>query len=217
MNEPAVRACAPLIVATWGAGGPPDETRPEPLWVFAYGSLMWEPNFVCAEVRPALLRGYHRALCILSIRNRGTETKPGLVLGLDRGGSCAGRALRVAPGHYATTLAYLEQREMSTAAYRPKLVPVRLDGGESVRALAFVAEPRHRQYVGTLAPEEAARLVRQGRGSYGASLDYLRNVIAHLDRIGIADGPLHRVLALAEVAGEASGGHAGDAARSAEP
>ncbi len=193
-----MKAAATPLAATWGAHGAPDEARAEPLWIFAYGSLMWEPNFACAEVRPALLRGYHRALCILSIRNRGTEDRPGLVLGLDRGGSCAGRALRAAPGQYAATLAYLEQREMSTASYRPKLVPVRLGDGERVSALAFVADPRHRQYVGTLAPEDAARLVRQGRGSYGASLDYLRNVVAYLDRIGIADGPLHRVLALAE-------------------
>jgi cation transport protein ChaC len=168
------------------------------LWVFAYGSLMWEPNFPCAEVRPALLRGYHRALCILSIRNRGTKARPGLVLGLARGGSCAGMALRVAPGHQAETLAYLEERELATLAYRPKLLPVRLDGGPSVPALAFVADPKHPQYVGDLPAERAAALVRQGRGSYGNALDYLRNVIAHLDAIGIADGPLHRVLAFAE-------------------
>lgn len=168
------------------------------LWVFAYGSLMWEPNFPYAEVRPALLRGYHRALCILSIRNRGTEDRPGLVLGLARGGSCAGTALKVEPAHRAQTLAYLEQREMSTSAYLPKLLAVRLDGAARVPALAFVADPGHRQYVGDLPAEEAARLVRQGRGSYGNSLDYLRNVVAHLDAIGIVDGPLHRVLCLAE-------------------
>jgi cation transport protein ChaC len=172
------------------------------LWVFAYGSLMWEPNFPCAEVRPALLRGYHRALCILSIRNRGTEARPGLVLGLARGGSCAGMALRVTPDHHAETLAYLEQRELATLAYRPKLLPVRLDGRQSVRALAFVADPRHPQYVGDLPAEQAAALVRQGQGSYGNALDYLRNVIAHLDNIGIADGPLHRILSLAERTGE---------------
>lgn len=186
------------IAEAWGLAGPPDEARGDPFWVFAYGSLMWEPNFVCAETRPALLRGYHRSLCILSIRNRGTDARPGLVLGLDRGGSCAGRALRVGPGHYAATLAYLEQREMATASYRPRLLPVRLDGGKRVTALAFVADPGHRQYVGRLPPGAAATLVRQGRGSYGASLDYLRNVVAHLDEIGIADGPLHHVLALAE-------------------
>lgn len=190
------------LAAAWGPGGVPEEAT-GPLWVFAYGSLMWEPSFPCAEVRPALLRGYHRALCILSIRNRGTEACPGLVLGLDRGGSCAGRALRVTPGHHAATLAYLEVREMATSSYRPKLLPVRLDGGECVQALAFVADPQHRQYVGTLPAEEAAVLVRQGRGSYGNALDYLRNVVAHLDAIGIADGPLHRVLALAGDRGDA--------------
>ncbi len=188
-----------LAAFVLGAHGAEDRVAAD-LWVFAYGSLMWEPNFPHAEVRPALLRGYHRALCILSIRNRGTEARPGLVLGLARGGSCAGMALRVAPEHHDATLAYLEQREMATLAYRPKLLPVRLDGGSAVRALAFVADPGHRQYVGDLPAEEAARLVRQGRGSYGNSLDYLRNVVAHLDAIGIADGPLHRVLALAEAA-----------------
>lgn len=188
-----------LAAFVLGAHGAEDRVAAD-LWVFAYGSLMWEPNFPHAEVRPALLRGYHRALCILSIRNRGTEARPGLVLGLARGGSCAGMALRVAPEHHDATLAYLEQREMATLAYRPKLLPVRLDGGSAVRALAFVADPGHRQYVGDLPAEEAARLVRQGRGSYGNSLDYLRNVVSHLDAIGIADGPLHRVLALAEAA-----------------
>lgn len=180
--------------------------RAEP-WVFAYGSLMWDPGFPCAEVHPALLRGYHRSLCILSIRNRGTELNPGLVLGLDRGGSCAGRALRVAADRVEATLAYLERREMATASYLPKLLPVRLGGsersGERAIALVFVADPQHRQYAGTLPPERSAALVRQGNGAYGSALDYLRNVVGHLDSIGIADGPLHRVLALAEGYGEA--------------
>ena len=195
----------PPLADVWDDCALPDEARGEPLWVFAYGSLMWEPNFACAEIRPALLRGYHRSLCILSIRNRGTEARPGLVLGLDRGGSCSGLALRVTPGQYLETLAYLEQRELATRSYRPKLLPVNLNRRERVVALAFVADPRHRQYVGTLAPEDAAHLVRQGRGSYGAALDYLRNVIAHLDEIGIADGPLHRIFALAEDAHDAGG------------
>lgn len=171
-------------------------------WVFAYGSLMWDPGFDCAEVHPALLRGYHRSLCILSIRNRGTEASPGLVLGLDRGGSCAGRVLRMAADRVEATLAYLERREMATASYRAKLLPVYLGAGRGtgtrVKALCFVADPRHRQYAGNLPPAAAAALVRQGIGSYGSSLDYLRNVVGHLDDIGIADGPLHRVLALAE-------------------
>ena len=89
----AMTAAGSALTSLWERSASADEAA-GPLWVFAYGSLMWEPNFPCAEVRPALLRGYHRALCILSIRNRGTEERPGLVLGLNRGGSCAGRALR---------------------------------------------------------------------------------------------------------------------------
>lgn len=179
--------------------------RNEP-WVFAYGSLMWDPGFPCAESHAALLRGYHRSLCILSIRNRGTDERPGLVLGLDRGGSCAGRALRVAADHVEATLAYLERRELATQSYRPRMLPVRLGpggrAGERVWALSFVADPGHCQYAGGLPPTAAAALVRQGRGSYGGSLDYLRNVVEHLDAISIADGPLHRILALAEGAGD---------------
>jgi cation transport protein ChaC len=201
----AAQSLAAFLGEEPGGGDEGAEAAAGELWVFAYGSLMWEPNFPCAGVRPALLRGYHRALCILSIRNRGTIACPGLVLGLARGGSCAGMAMRVTPGHHAETLAYLEERELATLAYRPKLLAVRLDGGQSVRALAFVADPKHPQYVGDLPANEAAALVRQGRGSYGNALDYLRNVIAHLDAIGIADGPLHRVLALAERAADRAG------------
>jgi cation transport protein ChaC len=208
-----VTSAARHVAAAWEARGLPNESSAA-LWIFAYGSLMWEPNFLCAEIRPALLRGYHRSMCILSIRSRGTEAQPGLVLGRERGGSCAGRALRVAPGHHASTLAYLEQREMATGSYRPKLLPVRLDDGRRTAALAFVADPLHRQYVGTLAPAEAAALVQQGHGRYGASLDYLRNVVAHLDQIGIAEGLLHRILALAENA-DAHAAAAGEPAEGA--
>lgn len=167
-------------------------------WVFAYGSLMWDPRFPFTEVRPARVRGYHRALCILSIRSRGTADRPGLVVGLDRGGSCLGRALKVAAADGAETVAYLQQREMATDAYVPRRLPARLDDGRTVDALAFVARPGHPQHVPNLSPAAQARLIRQGIGPYGSALDYLRNVCRHLDECAIADGPLHRVLALAE-------------------
>jgi cation transport protein ChaC len=167
-------------------------------WIFAYGSLMWDPRFPHQEIRPARLGGYHRALCILSIANRGTPERPGLVVGLDRGGSCVGRVLRVAAEHGEDTLAYLQQREMSTDAYIPKMLNVRLDDGGMVAALTFVARPGHPQYMRGLSPEEQARLIRQGHGPYGSALDYLRNVCRHLDEVAIPDGPLHRVLELAE-------------------
>ena len=102
-------------------------------WVFGYGSLMWNPGFAYAEARRARLTGYHRAFCIYSIHYRGTERRPGLVLGLDRGGVCEGIAFRLAPETRAATLAYLRRRELIYGVYREALVPVHLatDGGHS--------------------------------------------------------------------------------------
>ena len=167
-------------------------------WVFGYGSLMWDPCFRYVERRRALLRGYHRALCILSFINRGTPEKPGLALGLDRGGSCSGFAFRLDPDNLAAATPVLWQREMRNGVYRPKVLSVRLAGGGREPALVFVARPDHPQYAGDLKSQEAALLVAQGAGAYGTALDYLRNVVRHLDVFGIADCPLHRVLTLAE-------------------
>lgn len=175
------------------------------LWVFGYGSLMWDPGFPYAEAHHARVFGYHRALCLLSVRNRGTPEQPGLVLALDRGGSCHGIAFRVAPEDEEPTRLYLWEREMYTGAYRPALLAASLGGTRRVKALTFVARPDHQQYFHAETAEQAAALVAQGRGAYGTSLDYLRNVIRHLDEIGIADGPLHRVLMLAEPAASSQG------------
>jgi glutathione-specific gamma-glutamylcyclotransferase len=177
---------------------PPDpewlQSAASGLWVFGYGSLMWDPGFVHAEALPALLYGWHRSLCILSIRNRGTVERPGLALGLDRGGACRGIAFRIAPGEVEAACAYLWAREMSHGVYRAMMLKVRLDGGGRTGALTFVARQDHPQYVRGLPMKAAAALVLQGRGAYGTSLDYLRNVIEHLDATGIRDGPLHAVL-----------------------
>ena len=168
--------------------------------MFGYGSLMWNPCFPFEECRRALLRGWHRALCILSILNRGSVERPGLALGLDRGGSCTGFAFRIAPSELATAREELWRREMVNGAYVPRIVPVILEGGPRVPALIFTARPGHPQYVPDLAPEQAAALVAEGVGAYGTAIDYLRNVIRHLDEFGIADCPLHAILRLAEAA-----------------
>jgi cation transport protein ChaC len=145
-----------------------------------------------------VLHGHHRALCIFSVRNRGTPDCPGLVVGLDRGGCCRGHALRVAAENVEATRAYLYERELGTGVYTPAMRRVRLDRNETVSALAFVTRRDHAQYAGGLAPERAAELILQGNGAYGSSLDYLQNVVRHLDDFGIDDGPLHRILAIAE-------------------
>lgn len=168
------------------------------IWVFGYGSLMWHPDFPHIESQPALLHGYHRALCIYSVRYRGTPERPGLVLGLDRGGSCRGRAYRVAEADAEKVMAYLFEREMGTGVYVPSDLAVRLDDGRRVLAHTFVVRRDHRQYTGRLDAERAAELVATRHGPRGSSFDYLRNTVSHLDQLGIVDGPLHRILELAE-------------------
>lgn len=166
------------------------------LWVFGYGSLMWAPGFRPTERSVAMLHGYHRALCILSNRHRGTPRKPGLVMGLCRGGSCRGMALRVPASRARPVLARLWRREMRNRVYEPRLLPVRV-GTRHVRALAFVANPGHPQFVRALDVSGRARLVAQGVGGRGRCLDYIRNTLAHLAALGVRDANLECVLQIA--------------------
>ena len=162
----------------------------EDLWVFGYGSLMWRPGFTYKEMHRGLLYGYHRAFCIYSWVHRGTRECPGLVLGLDRGGSCVGRVYRVAAENTDAVIQYLDEREMVTAVYRPASVTVRIPSG-TVTARTYVADRSHPQYAGKLDLEEQARLVDQAVGQSGVNRDYVINTVDHLEEIGIYDGPLH--------------------------
>ncbi len=166
----------------------------EDIWVFGYGSLMWNPGFPHIERQPALVRGWHRRFCVYSFHYRGTPERPGLVLGLDRGGSCRGVAFRVAAADAPATLAYLWEREMISAVYRPAVVAARLPGA-IVRAAAFVADRCHEQYCHRLDDEAMAAVIAAGHGLMGPNRDYLDNTVRHLDELGIADTPIH---ALAE-------------------
>lgn len=177
--------------------GPPSwghEPEPGERWVFGYGSLMWHPGFPHRDRQPALVRGYHRDMCILSLRYRGTPDQPGLVLGLRGRGSCRGIAYCVAPEDWPEVRAYLHEREMITYAYVPRRVPAALDDGRRVLCHTFVADPGHRQYAGNLPQVERIRLIRQGIGPRGTSRDYLASTVAHLDDLGIRDGHLHDLL-----------------------
>lgn len=166
------------------------------LWIFGYGSLMWAPGFRYAERHVARAFGYHRALCILSNRYRGTPERPGLVVGLIRGGSCYGMALRVPAARVARVLAALWQREMLNRVYIPRMIALRI-GRRRLRALAFVADTTHPQYAGELDLHGRARLVAQGVGQRGRSLDYLRRTLAHMAALGVRDPHLERVLSAA--------------------
>jgi glutathione-specific gamma-glutamylcyclotransferase len=163
----------------------------KPLWVFAYGSLMWNPGFRTPETQAARLDGFHRAFCIYSEHYRGTPRKPGLILGLLAGGSCRGLAHRLPARSYAGVRRYLWQREIENdGVYVEEIRPLHLADGRTVPALVYLADRAHRQFAGKLPLARSIELVRQGRGATGSNIDYVRNTVAHLRELGLRDKTL---------------------------
>jgi len=177
---------------------PDTEDSKGDLWVFGYGSLMWRPGFEFIERVPARLIGEHRALCVYSFVHRGTPEKPGLVLGLDRGGACRGIAFRVAEKNRAATIAYLREREQVTSVYREVMRSVWLenDARKRVSALAYVADRGHAQYAGRLSAAEQLRHVLQGHGQSGANRDYVVSTVKAIETEGFRDAVLHRLMVM---------------------
>jgi len=164
--------------------------------VFGYGSLMWRPGFAFDEVSGAQAIGYARSFCVYSTHHRGTEERPGLVLGLDRGGTCAGLAYRVPTASRDDVVAYLRAREQVYGVYRESWVPVWLDGlHRQALALTYIAERAHPSYAGRLPFRHQARLIRAARGLSGANIDYLVSTARHLAQLGIRDRQLERLVA----------------------
>ncbi|KGJ04159.1 cation transport protein ChaC [Paracoccus halophilus] len=164
-------------------------------WVFAYGSLMWDPGFPVAEMATARLDGYSRSFCLLSVVYRGTAEAPGLVLGLDRhpGAHCTGLALRCAGPDWPDALAALRERELTTGAYIETVLPLRLDDGRRVEAVSYVIRHDHDQYAGALDLFEQARIIAGARGGRGANADYLFNTARHLAQMGVEDLDIDRL------------------------
>src|SRR3954471_22142639 len=165
------------------------------LWVFGYGSLMWRPGFDFVQQAPARVVGEHRALCVYSFVHRGTTERPGLVLGLDRGGACRGIAFRVAADKRDETIAYLRAREQVTSVYREVTRSVWLDNTERQRvsALVYVVDRGHVQYAGRLSLQEQLRHVRQSHGQSGANRDYVLSTVKAIEAQGLRDAQLHRL------------------------
>lgn len=174
---------------------PKTELSKDDLWVFGYGSLMWRPGFDFVEQFPARLIGEHRALCVYSFDHRGTPEKPGLVLGLDRGGACRGIAFRVAAKRRDDTVDYLRSREQTTNVYREVMRSVWLENEprQRVSALAFVVDRGHVQYAGRLSLADQARYVRQGHGRSGNNRDYVLSTVKSIEAQGFRDAPLHHL------------------------
>ncbi|MCF8512594.1 MAG: gamma-glutamylcyclotransferase [Rhodobacteraceae bacterium] len=162
------------------------------MWVFGYGSLIWNPEFPVAEQVIARATGWHRSFCMRSIHHRGTLEAPGLVLALDADPSahCDGVAFRVAPGAEAETLQALRTRELISSAYLERWLGIDLADGRGVQALVFVIDPDHEQYCGGLALEEQAQIIARAIGGRGANRDYLHATATHLSDLGIADADL---------------------------
>lgn len=168
-----------------------------PLWVFAYGSLMWDPGFAYAQCAPAVLKGYRRAFCVLSKSHRGTPERPGLVLGLAPGGTCRGIVYRVAAGREAEVQAYLFERERRRYdTYREAVLRVRHAGG-AVRAQTYIADPAAPDFVGDLPEAETARRITAAHGERGPNFDYLERTIGQLRTLRIREPALERIYALA--------------------
>jgi glutathione-specific gamma-glutamylcyclotransferase len=165
----------------------------EDLWVFAYGSLMWRPGFAYLDRVPARLIGLHRALCVFSFVHRGTPERPGLVLGLDRGGMCRGIAYRVAAASRAQTIGYLRAREQVTTVYVETMRQIELEdhARRRVRALCYIVDRSHVQYAGRLTLSESLHHVRQGRGQSGPNRDYVLETVRALEALGYRESDLH--------------------------
>ncbi|MCV2882279.1 gamma-glutamylcyclotransferase [Actibacterium sp. XHP0104] len=162
------------------------------MWVFGYGSLMWNPGFPVAERKIARLDGFHRSFCMRSLHHRGTHQRPGLVLALDalQHGTCQGLAFRVEPGAEEQSLSELRERELVSAAYLEVDLAIDLRGGGRVRAITYIIDPDHVQYCGGLPLEEQAQIIAAAHGGRGPNSEYLFNTAAHLHELGIADDEL---------------------------
>jgi len=162
------------------------------LWVFGYGSLLWNPGFDVVETQAVTLDGYVRSFCMTSIHYRGTLAKPGLVLALDQvdGANCLGLAMRVCPGREESALNDLRKRELISSAYVEKKLPIVLENDIKEHAVVYVIDRKHRQYVGDITLEEQAQRISRAVGERGPNTEYLFKTVAHLRRIGLKDPKL---------------------------
>lgn len=162
------------------------------VWLFGYGSLMWNPCIEFIDRQPALLRGYHRNFCLNAPIGRGTPDCPGLMLALKNGGACRGIAYRIDPAIADHELNVVWNREMLSGAYQPKLLRLRLPIGQR-HAVSFVVNRQHERFIPHIEATQAAAMIAQAEGWLGSCAEYLFSTVKHLDELGIADGSLHEL------------------------
>lgn len=164
------------------------------VWVFAYGSLIWRPEFKFIEQRAARLAGYHRSLCLWSRINRGTPDLPGIVFALDQGGECEGVVYRIAADQVKATFPALWQREMPSGAYNPQWVDCYTAQGQTVSALTFIINPQTDAYVPSMPLEQLRQVIHRAHGLNGACIDYVLQTAQALKQANIADPKLEHLV-----------------------
>jgi glutathione-specific gamma-glutamylcyclotransferase len=162
------------------------------LYVFGYGSLIWNPAFHYAGKHTALLHGWHRRFCLKLFNGRGTMETPGLMLALDHGGACKGVVFRIAAADVREELGILWRREMYGGAYNARWVNLKTSEGP-VRAVTFVINRKHPRYVPEICVDETAKLIATGCGDLGTCREYLENTVQHLAELGLRDRGLERI------------------------
>lgn len=188
LDDAAMRASIEGVLAS----RPADSDPHQGLWLFAYGSLLWNPCIRVAEHRVGTIYGFHRDFCLKLIFGRGSPNAPGLMLALAPGGSCQGVALRVTAHDLDSELLLVWRREMLTGVYRPRWVRLHTPAG-TLPVVAFVVNRRHERYAGRLEEDELVHLMATGRGVLGSCAEYLGNTVDHLDTLGIRDRHLHHL------------------------
>jgi cation transport protein ChaC len=183
-SEAEIRASLATMLAAPGA--------PREIWVFAYGSLIWNPAFEFVEQRVGLVHGFHRRFCLWTHLGRGSPTTPGLMLALEPGGACRGVAYRIAQDAVQAELEIIWRREMVGGSYLPRWVTVRTPQGV-VRAIAFAINRHNERYAGRLSEDTVAASIAVATGQLGPCSEYLFNTVAHLAALGIHDRPLERL------------------------
>jgi cation transport protein ChaC len=169
------------------------DAPPGDLWIFAYGSLLWNPTVHVAEARIAHMRGYHRRFCLRTTLGRGSPEMPGLILGLEPGGSCSGQVLRVVRADAERELELLFRREMIAGSYTPKWLPVTAVGLGRIKAMTFIMNRRHERYTGRLSEEDVVHSIACAAGPLGKCSDYLDQTVASLAALGLEDKAMTRL------------------------
>lgn len=164
------------------------------IWVFGYGSLMWNPAIHVAETQPAKVFGLHRSFCLKLPLGRGTPDKPGLMLALDHGGSCRGMAHRISAKQVESETEILWMREMIGGSYKPTWITLQIDGKTVDQpAFTYVINRTHKRYAGKLAEKTIIKRIAHAEGQLGTNRSYLYRTVERLDALGIGDGPMHRL------------------------